>query len=199
MNYIDEKQLIAALRGHRQDAWDWAVAQYSRDMHSLLYYLCGRCTDTAEVLSQEVWLEAVDHFSQFDPARGNLRGWLLGIARLRIAMHYRRVARRREVCDDTELVAASDSELLPDVVLAQLERADVVRAALIALPEDRRAVLQLKYVDGLSVDQIAAQTGKSSKSVESLLTRSRDQIRKLLRWYFPSTESERSHEQTLKQ
>jgi DNA-directed RNA polymerase specialized sigma24 family protein len=40
-----------------------------------------------------------------------------------------------------------------------------------------------KYVEELSVAQIAARTGKSPKAVESLLSRAREQFRALLRWY----------------
>jgi RNA polymerase sigma factor (sigma-70 family) len=68
-----------------------------------------------------------------------------------------------------------------------LEQADVVQASLLALAPERRQVLVEKYVEELSVAQIAARTGKSPKAVESLLSRARGQFRALLRWYFLDT------------
>jgi RNA polymerase sigma factor (sigma-70 family) len=81
-----------------------------------------------------------------------------------------------------------DGALVPDDVIEHLEQAAVVvRASLLALPPERRQVLVDKYVEELSVSQIAARTGKSPKAVESLLSRARGEFRALLRWYFSDT------------
>lgn len=79
---------------------------------------------------------------------------------------------------------SDDGAVLPGDIVEQLERASVVRASLLLIPPDRRQMLTDKYVEGLSVEQIAAKTGKSIKSVESLLSRAREQFRSLLGWYF---------------
>ena len=67
------------------------------------------------------------------------------------------------------------------------ERAVLNPASLLALPPERRRVLVDKYVEELSVVQIAARTGKSPKAVESLLSRAREQFRTVRRWYFSDT------------
>ena len=72
----------------------------------------------------------------------------------------------------------------PPESLEGVERADVVRAALLCLPDDRRRVLLDKYAEGLSVADIASRTGRSAKAVESLLSRAREQLRALLQPYF---------------
>ena len=51
-----------------------------------------------------------------------------------------------------------------------------------------------KYAEGLSVAEISARTGRSVKSVESLLTRARDQLRMLLRPYFTNPKGGERHE-----
>jgi len=68
-------------------------------------------------------------------------------------------------------------------VLEQVERTSVVRAAMLVLPGDRREVLVGKYVEGLSVETIAARMGRTPKAVESLLSRARQQMRHLLGGY----------------
>ena len=64
-----------------------------------------------------------------------------------------------------------------------MERTSVVRAAMLVLSEDRRQVLIWKYVEGFSVDAIAVRLGRTAKAVESLLSRTREQMRALLRGY----------------
>jgi RNA polymerase sigma factor (sigma-70 family) len=102
-------------------------------------------------------------------------------------MHYRRRASRGNPttlgnqCGD--VAEWANSSVMPVDVLEQVERRCVVRAALLILPDDRRDVLLSKYVEGLSVNTIATRKGKTVKAVESLLSRSRDQLRGLLREY----------------
>jgi RNA polymerase sigma factor (sigma-70 family) len=85
-----------------------------------------------------------------------------------------------------------DISVLPEDVLEQVEQRSAVRAAILVLPEDRREVLLGKYVDGLSVKTIADRMGKTVKAVESLLSRTREQLRGLLRGdLIPSSDGRR--------
>jgi RNA polymerase sigma factor (sigma-70 family) len=65
--------------------------------------------------------------------------------------------------------------------VAQTERIAALRAALFRLSEDRREVLLDKYVRGLSYEEIAARRGKTTKAIESLLSRARQEVRDLLK------------------
>ena len=64
--------------------------------------------------------------------------------------------------------------------MEQVEHISVIRAAILVLPDDRRKVLIWKYVEGLSVDAIAMRMERTTKAVESLLSRAREQLRDLL-------------------
>jgi RNA polymerase sigma-70 factor (ECF subfamily) len=144
----------------------------------------------AEDVNQEVWLLAIEQFDRFDPGRGRVRDWLLGIARHRALRRHRRAP-------DRSLEARPDGPsdaLPPPELLEGVERAGVVRAALLCLEEDRRRVLLDKYAEGLSVAEISARTGRSTKSVESLLSRARDQLRALLQPYFSNPKGGERHE-----
>ncbi len=48
-----------------------------------------------------------------------------------------------------------------------------------ALPEHHEDVLRAKYMEGLSVADIAAQWNETPKAIESLLSRAREAFRKL--------------------
>lgn len=179
-----DTQLIEAMKRREPSAWGAAIRSHARDVYSFVFHLVGGDVGTTEDLSQETWVEAVDHFDRYDISRGHLRDWLFGIARKRVAMHFRRKKRGHLASIDEadgESLEIGDGRILPDQVLEQLERAAIVRATLLTLNEDRREVLKLKYVDGLTVEEISERFGRSVKAVESLLSRARDQLRKLLR------------------
>jgi RNA polymerase sigma-70 factor (ECF subfamily) len=63
------------------------------------------------------------------------------------------------------------------VSASDTDTAERVAAALAAIPDRYEAVLQAKYLDGQSVEEISLARGESPKAVESLLTRARQAFR----------------------
>jgi RNA polymerase sigma-70 factor (ECF subfamily) len=95
--------------------------------------------------------------------------YLLGIARRKVAEHHRKTRKQRGpgtlALDDLSLVAAQP--FAADTSVA-------VREVLSKLPELYREVLLLKYIHGLSADEIAQVIGKSRTSARSLVQRARE-------------------------
>jgi RNA polymerase sigma-70 factor (ECF subfamily) len=176
----DELRLVRAMARRDRSAWNAMYERHVRDVFGLVYHLVGGDRHVAEDVNQEVWLLAIEQFDRFDPGRGRFRDWLQGIARHRALRHNR--------CAPGQAVQVQPDGLPdglpPPELLEGRERADVVRAALLCLHDGSRQVLLAKYAEGLSIAEIAAQTGRSAKAVESLLSRARSQLRALLRPYF---------------
>lgn len=189
MSSPTEQDDISALRRLDRNEWAATYDRYVSSTYAFIAYLLGDQRALAEELHQETWLTAMSAVDQFAPEQGEFRQWLFGIARKRVALHFRRTSARQQKTtfdeDAAENAIADDGDLLPICALEQVERFDAVRAALAELTDDARTVLVSKYVDQLSVADIAARIGKTPKAVESLLSRSRARMRKLLRWYFP--------------
>jgi RNA polymerase sigma-70 factor (ECF subfamily) len=179
----NDELLQAALA--RRDPSVWA-SLYDRNVGSVfsfIYHLCGRNRDVAEEINQEVWLLAIERASHFDPTKAGFRTWLCGIARNRILQRH---GRRQ----DQQLADEGPVDLTnPFDQFEELEQTDIVRGALSSLEDEPRRLLLDKYANGLSVVQIAAQTSRTPKAVESALTRARGQLRTLLRSYFASHKS----------
>lgn len=187
MTQSESSDDVAAMRCLDQQAWADAYDKYVTSTYAFIANLVGGDRAIAEELHQEAWLTAMSAIDQFAPERGEFRGWLFGIAKRRVAMHFRRVNGRSEIqlYEETDEASAAGDDLLPDDVIEEVERADAVRAALLELDETSRRALVNKYVDSMSVAEIAERIGKSPKAVESMLTRTRSRLRRLLRSYFP--------------
>jgi RNA polymerase sigma-70 factor (ECF subfamily) len=166
-----------ALARRDRNVWAELYDRHVNTVFGLIYHLVGQDRAVAEDVHQEVWLLAIEQIENFDPAKGDFRAWVLGIAR------HRALRRRRRAAESTvESVTTSPGDALaPPQHVENEERAGLVRAALLSMSEDRRQVLHQKYTEGLSVAEIAIQSGRSSKAVESLLSRAREQIRELLK------------------
>ena len=182
-----QSNLIAALKRRDRSAWSAAVDRHLHEVYGFVFHLAGGDRAVAEDLNQETWLAALDGIDHCDAARGSFRNWLYGIARRRVALHYRRrslLGNPASLSNPFDEVAdLGDASVLPEDVIEQVERNSVVRAAILVLPDDRRKVLIWKYVEGLSVDAIATRMERTAKAVESLLSRAREQLRDLLSWY----------------
>jgi RNA polymerase sigma factor (sigma-70 family) len=120
----------------------------------------------AEDVTQSTFVTAWMKRTRFDPARGSLLAWLLGIAQNRI------VERIRDGSPARKLVGEPSTER----VVEQLVLADEI----VRLPGEQRRVLELAFYDDLSHQQIAAVTGLPRDTVRSHLARGMARLRR--RW-----------------
>jgi RNA polymerase sigma-70 factor (ECF subfamily) len=110
--------------------------------------------------------------------------WLCACCRNEIAGHYRKVEGRKSVAIELayEIPLAAGSTLAsrapePDRVLLDAESVNLVHRTLDLLSPRHAAALQWKYLDSLSVHEIAQRLALGLKATESVLARARDAFR----------------------
>jgi RNA polymerase sigma-70 factor (ECF subfamily) len=190
----EDRRLLAALARREKLAWAEVYDRYARDVYGFVYHLAGGDAALAEEVHQEVWLAVLEGIDRFDARRGRFRDWLMGIARHRVSRHFRGLARVSHATVRSWGSGPDLAGLPPPEQLEDLERAEVIRAALICMIPEQRDALVAKYVEGRSIAEIAERMGKTAKAVESLLTRARERLRGLLRHYFSHTGQGVRHE-----
>jgi RNA polymerase sigma-70 factor (ECF subfamily) len=152
----------------------WYDATLPR-VYGYLFDRCGGNKALAEELTQETFEEAIRGRARFD-GRADEITWIVGIARHRLADHYRRLERdeRRHLKLLTRTVAPAE-----DVSGSVETRRDVLDT-LARLPAMQRAVLALHYLDGMPLAEIGEALGKSEAAVDSLMSRGRKRFKELL-------------------
>jgi RNA polymerase sigma-70 factor (ECF subfamily) len=144
-------------------------------------YLRRRVGDVAEDLAAETFARALAGYASFDPARGAVRAWLLGIATNLIHDHRRSEARRlRAYVREAGRIAppAADAD-----AAARLDAAADAGRAVVAIARLARAdrdVLLLVAWGELSYEEVAAALGVPVGTVRSRLHRARAAVRKHL-------------------
>ena len=112
--------------------------------------------------------------------------WLCTFCRHEISGFYRRTGKDHAVVelveDDPEVAAALESlsaanDTGPEADLRRNETGRLVHLLLDRLPPRYSQALEWKYIDGLSVNEIAARLELTSKAAESMLTRAREAFR----------------------
>jgi len=150
------------------------VAIYDRALPQVYGYLLPRTRvpAVAEDLTAETFLAAVSAVQ-----RGTVPdltvAWLVGVARHKLVDHWRRQAR-----EERQLRAVEDT-VVPweDPWDAKLD-ADRARAVLDSLGPHHRSALVLRYLDGLSVSEVAEALGRTLHATEALLVRARAAFRR---------------------
>lgn len=141
---------------------DAAAFEVLYDRHvAAVYGLCRRMVRSsalADDICQEAFLSVWRSGGRYDPARGNVRSWVLSIAHNRGIDQIRRSRRHddRQVHDDAlaEQMPAADST--DAEALGRIE-ADDAGEALRCLPDKQRTVIELSFYSGFSHAEIADQ------------------------------------------
>ena len=155
-------------------------AWYRETMPRVYSYLMSRCgldTELAEELTQRTFVAAVEQRWRFD-GRSDVTTWLCGIARHKLADHYRRVDRdqRRQMQLEVREIEAAGVQRY-----GTAEDRELIAEAFRSLPPAQRAVLAFVAVDGMSVPQAAVLLGKNRLATQSLLHRARERFRRAYR------------------
>lgn len=152
------------------------LALYDRGLPQVYGYLLSRCgdRDLAEDLTSEAFLAAAYETRRPGPVTPNV-GWLIGVARHKLADHWRRQAREQR----NLRAVATDPTVAADTVDPWDAQLDVLRAraTLARLAAQHQAALTLRYVDDLPVPQVAALLGRTVHATEALLVRARREFR----------------------
>jgi RNA polymerase sigma-70 factor, ECF subfamily len=153
---------------------------YDRMVPSVYGYVASRCLgdeDLAQELTQQTFIAAIHGRLRFD-GRSDAATWLCGIARHKLADHFRRLERDEA---RTRRVAVRAIELDTDGEQARWAASDermVIADTLRRLPASQRAVLTFVALDDLPVAEAARLMGKSFGATQSLLSRARENFRR---------------------
>ena len=150
---------------------------YDRALPEVYGYLLPRCGDrvTAEDVTSETFLAAVDAVQRGTVPHLTV-AWLIGVARHKLVDHWRRAAREeRRVLR----VAAEPAAAVEDPWDAEVDVA-LAREVLAGLGAHHRAALTLRYLDGLSVPEVARCLDRTVHATEALLIRAKAAFRRAL-------------------
>ena len=174
----DEQRLVAEVLAKDRKATADFVGRCSDWVYSFVRYRLTPRTEMVEDLTQETLLAAWQSLPNFR-GDGNLRSWVLGIARHKVEEHYRRSIREMESPEPGSAAELAETPML-EQQLDSAMRQERIQATLGLLPEANGLALLWQYRDGKSAREMAELTGKTEKAIERLLARARENFRR--RW-----------------
>lgn len=143
---------------------------YATTYHPVYFYLLSMTGNPhdAEDLTQSTFMLAMERLHQLKDG-SQFPAWLNRIAYSR-CMDFFRVNKRQETETLTaEILDGQFSENTPVLQYLENDRANIVMAAVMALPQKQRSVILLKYYEGLRIREIAEIMDCSEGTVKSRL------------------------------
>jgi RNA polymerase sigma-70 factor (ECF subfamily) len=175
---LQERSLIRAAQQGDHAAFRMLYESYHGQLYNLTYYTL-KDSQLAEDTLQSIFLKIYHGLPSYR-FESSFRTWAY-----RIALNEAKNQLRNRKSDLPLAVingTAQETHVAPGPHEEQLQhqREEIVRRALMELPPKMRTVIVLKYVDGLSYDEIASVLNCSAGTVASRLNRALEKLESLL-------------------
>ena len=159
--------LMEAVATHKDKAaYGELFAYYGPRVKAYLMRL-GADNALAEELAQDVMVTVWRKADLFDRTQASVSTWLFRVARNKRIDAIRRTTKPELDPNDPLLLPSAPPAA--DQLITGAERDQLVRAAIVDLPEEQRQLLHQAFYDGLSHREIAEQTGTPLGTVKSRL------------------------------
>jgi RNA polymerase sigma-70 factor, ECF subfamily len=157
---LADEDLMPLVSGKDPAAFEVFYDRHGGAVYSLAYRIVGD-QSAAEDVTQEAFLSIWRSRARYDPSRGSVRAWALGIVRNRAIDALRREGGRAPKLDfdDEAALERREASDRTDAEALRRETARQVRGALGSLPNEQSQVIELAYFAGFTHSEIAKMLG----------------------------------------
>jgi RNA polymerase sigma-70 factor (ECF subfamily) len=177
LNPADEAFLIEQFKGGDRTAFGRIVQTYQDRIYNLCRYLLRNKQD-AEDVAQDVFIKAFRRLNDFRP-ESSLYTWLYRIG-VNTCLDHKRKLRPEPFTNGFQGEDQPSEEPSPERRYQSKEIGRAIRSALDQLSKISRTVIVLKEIEGLSYEEIAEVLNISAGTVKSRISRSREELRRIL-------------------
>ncbi len=183
MNHHDDLALTRELLSGDQAAF----GEFYDSYFGRVYRFCNKRVSDSEACKDIVQQTFINAMRYLDTYRGeaSLHTWICQICRNEISTWYKKTGAKNELLlsfdQNPNVLAALESVQFSlqgtDSLAESVEIRDLVQTVLDSLPEHYAKLLEWKYIEGLSVQEISGLLNKGDTSTQSLLERARKNFR----------------------
>jgi RNA polymerase sigma-70 factor (ECF subfamily) len=188
---LDERILVEQLKQGDEAAFKTIVETWQNMVFNTALGIVQNPED-AEDIAQEVFVQVYQSISSFK-GESKFSTWLYRITVTKSLDHERKKKRKKRFAfvrsifgDQNEVLVNPPDFHHPGVALDNKEDASVLFSAIAELPENQRIAFTLNKVEGLSYQEVSEVMKTSVSSVESLMHRAKNNLKKKLEDHYNS-------------
>jgi RNA polymerase sigma-70 factor (ECF subfamily) len=188
---LDERILVEQLKQGNESAFKTIVETWQNMVFNTALGIVQNAED-AEDIAQEVFVQVYQSISSFK-GESKFSTWLYRITVTKSLDHERKKKRKKRFAFVRSIFGEQNEVLVnppdfhhPGVVLDDKEDAAVLFSAIAELPENQRVAFTLNKVEGLSYQEVSEIMKSTVSSVESLMHRAKNNLKKKLEDHYNS-------------
>lgn len=188
---LDERILVEQLKHGDEAAFKTIVETWQNMVFNTALGIVQNAED-AEDIAQEVFVQVYQSISSFK-GESKFSTWLYRITVTKSLDHERKKKRKKRFAFVRSIFGEQNEVLVnppdfhhPGVVLDDKEDAAVLFSAIAELPENQRVAFTLNKVEGLSYQEVSEIMKSTVSSVESLMHRAKNNLKKKLEDHYNS-------------
>jgi RNA polymerase sigma-70 factor (ECF subfamily) len=179
-----EDQLIARAKDLVEQALAEIYDTYSTQIFRYAVRLLGN-RDLAEECVAETFSRLLQAFYKGGGPQRYLRAYIYRVAHNWVTDYYRRQPLPEMDIDDHEPVEPGSN---PALEVAEMMEKERVRAAILRLPAEQQQIIQLRFLENWSHEEVAQVLGKSTDATRSMQYRAIGSLRRMLMEEDPNNE-----------
>lgn len=179
---IKDKFLYSKIKQKDRKAFIQAYDQYLDDIYRFIYYKVNRHED-AEDISSQVFLKTWGYIQNSELTDyKTLKALLYRVARNLVIDHYRKQSTKKAVVCDSDISGLNiiDEKQNPKAEVEIREGYNLIETKLLELKDEYREVIILKYINGLSISEIAEIMDKSRGNIRVIHYRAIKALKKVI-------------------
>ena len=157
-------ELVSRAQSGDSDAFARLYDHYVDDIYRYVYFLLSE-RKASEDLTARVFLKAWKNLDHYEAGEESFGAWLYLLASDEVGRELN--DHKKKAATDGMIAFAGDEPAAEDEMGLQLET-DVLRDALQTLTWEQQNVVILKFISGMTTDDIASHLGQSANSVRIL-------------------------------
>lgn len=177
---MTDEELVKAVQSGEQDAFSHIINRYQGKIFAYIQRLINHSEEATDI-TQDVFMKAYRHLHTVDTSR-KFSSWLYRIAHNESVNWLKKKTRAKVESLDAHMEAGGQVASKFDLAetFAREEEQKSVRAAIDALPEKYREVMERRYIKQQSYQEISTALGKPINTVGTLINRAKKQMEAML-------------------
>jgi RNA polymerase sigma-70 factor, ECF subfamily len=172
---LDSDLIARAIQRDPEAFGELYVATYGRVFRHI-YYLIGDRHEAAD-LTNESFLRSWKVIDKYEDRGLPIENWLLKIGHNLAVRHLKQ---RRPASNIENVTLEVEEDTLPEAMAESATEADILREAILQLPQPHRQVIVWRFIENMSYDEVQEMLGKSYGAVRVLQYRALLRLREIL-------------------
>lgn len=178
MYVINEKNCKKYITKGQQEGLEYVIKTYGGAVKYVVGEILYNFPEDIQECVDDVYMEVWNNIRYFDAKKGNLKNWILAIARYRAINYLKKLSKKFAETNIDFLESKIEYSIYLDETDDQIN--ELLDELVDGLSDIDKEIIRKRYIEEQTIDELAAEYNVTSSTIYSRLSRSRKKMQ--VRW-----------------